>query len=82
MNVTVTDSSSETEQIQLKDLTPSYTFNKVSMWFDTDLYKLFVKTVRSGDIVELRSTKTSHWGVAVRVKQPPKTPKSKSKQRK
>jgi hypothetical protein len=59
-----------------------YTFDKVSKWFDTDGFIMFVQTVRSGDIVELRSTKSSHWGIAVRVKQPPKSPRSKSKQRK
>lgn len=67
----------------MKDIKSSdYTFDKVSDWFDADSFKVFNQIVRSGDIVELRSTKCSHWGISVRVSQPPISPKSKSKQRK
>ncbi|OXA57686.1 uncharacterized protein LOC110845469 [Folsomia candida] len=58
---------------------PTYTFDKVSDWFDTDSFKVFVKVVNSGDVLELRSTKCSHWGVTTRIPQPPISPKSKAK---
>lgn len=61
---------------------PTYTFDKVSDWFDTDSFKVFVKVVNSGDVLELRSTKCSHWGVTTRIPQPPISPKSKAKPRK
>jgi len=44
-----------------------YTFDKVSDWFDADGFKVFLGVVNSGDIVELRSTKCSHWGIVVRM---------------
>jgi len=44
-----------------------YTFDKVSDWFDADGFKVFLQVVNSGDIVELRSTKCSHWGIVVRM---------------
>ena len=44
---------------------------KVSEWFDTDGSKVFMKNVKSGDIVELRNSRTSHWGIAIRLRQPP-----------
>jgi len=42
---------------------------KVSEWYDTDGHKIFMKSVKSGDIVELRNSRTSHWGIATRLKQ-------------
>jgi len=56
-----------------------YNFDRVSDWFDADSFKVFTTTVRSGDILELRSTRCSHWGIAIRIKQAPISPKSKSK---
>jgi len=44
-----------------------YTFDKVSDWFDADGFRVFLGVVNSGDIVELRSTKCSHWGIVVRM---------------
>jgi len=55
------------------------TFDRVSDWFDADSFKIFTQTVRSGDILELRSTRCSHWGIAIRKKIAPISPKSKSK---
>lgn len=59
--------------------TMGYNFDRVSDWFDADSLKIFTQTVRSGDILELRSTRCSHWGIAIRKKQAPISPKAKSK---
>jgi len=48
---------------------------RVSEWFDADSYKVFMRTVRSGDILEVRSARSSHWGIAIRLRQPPSPPK-------
>jgi len=42
---------------------------RVSDWYDTDGHKTFMRTVRDGDIVELRNNRVSHFGIATRVKQ-------------
>jgi len=52
-----------------------YTFDKVSDWFDADGFRIFLGVVNSGDIVELRSTKCSHWGIVVRMTSSGKSPK-------
>ncbi|CAG7822438.1 unnamed protein product [Allacma fusca] len=52
-----------------------YSYDRVSDWFDADSYKVFMRTVRSGDILEVRNNRSSHWGIAVRLKQPPSPPK-------
>lgn len=76
-------SASVETEFGMKDRkTSNYTFDKVSDWFDADSFKIFTQVVRSGDILELRSTKQSHWGVTTRIPQPPISPKSKSKLRK
>lgn len=55
-----------------------YNYDRVSDWFDADSYKIFMRTVCSGDILEIRSTRCSHWGIALRLKQPPSPPKGNS----
>lgn len=50
---------------------PPEPITKVSEWYDTDGQRTFMKNVRNGDIVESRNSRTSHWGIAVRLRQPP-----------
>jgi hypothetical protein len=50
---------------------PDLKTKSVSEWFDTDSARAFLRTVCSGDVVELRNNNLSHWGVAVRIRQSP-----------
>jgi len=63
----------------MKETLTHFLSKGVSEWFDQDGHRVFVQTVRSGDILELRSTKCSHWGIAYRVKQPPSPSRNKNK---
>ena len=75
----ITSSSSSSE---MNGGSNNQVITRVSEWFDADSYKVFMRTVRSGDILEVRSARSSHWGIAIRLRQPPSPPKGNNGSRK